>query len=253
MGLREIEDVDVIADAGAVRRLVIGAEDRDMLLLAERDFQDVRNEVRFDAVILAEFFGGASGVEVAQRHVAQAVDFVVPAEHFLEHQLRFAVGIDRALRERLVDRHTLGDAEGGAGGGEDEFFHAGLDHGVEQVHAGRDVVAEILRWVLHGLAHQRVGGEVHDRFRGGRAEGGLDDFALLQVALHEGGALVDGALVSLAEVIENHHLVARVEELLHADAADVPSAASDKDFHVRPDTSRRVSPARLKGAHARAA
>ena len=43
---REIKDVDVIANAGAVRRLVVGAVDFDVILLAEGDFEDVRDEVR---------------------------------------------------------------------------------------------------------------------------------------------------------------------------------------------------------------
>ena len=89
--LREIEDVDVVADARAVGRLVVGAVDFDVLLLPERDLQDVRDEVRLDAVIFAEGLGGAGGVEVAQGDVVEAVDFVIPAEDFLEDQLRFAV------------------------------------------------------------------------------------------------------------------------------------------------------------------
>ena len=54
MGAREIEDVDVVANAGAVGRFVVGAEDFDVRLLAERDFEDIRDEVRLDAVIFAE-------------------------------------------------------------------------------------------------------------------------------------------------------------------------------------------------------
>ena len=40
----KIEDVNVIANAGAIRRLVIGAVNFDVRLLAERDLQHVRNE-----------------------------------------------------------------------------------------------------------------------------------------------------------------------------------------------------------------
>ncbi len=111
-----------------------------------------------------KFPGGAGGVEVAERDELEAVDFVVPAENFLEDEFRLAVGVDRALRQRLVDGHALGRAEGGAGGGEDEFF-APADHGVEQIDAAADVIAEILRGVVHRFADERIGGEMHHGFR----------------------------------------------------------------------------------------
>ena len=120
----EVVDVDEIADAGAVGRGVFVAVDLRLLLLAERDLDDVGDEVGLDAVILAEFLARAGGVEVAQVDVHQAVDLVVPVEDLLEHQLRLAVGIDRLLRQPLVHRHLLRRAVGGAGGGEDEFLHA---------------------------------------------------------------------------------------------------------------------------------
>ena len=65
--LREIDDVDVVANAGAVRRFVIGAVHLDVLLLPKRDFEHVRNQVSLAAMILPVFFRGAGGVEIAQR------------------------------------------------------------------------------------------------------------------------------------------------------------------------------------------
>ena len=76
--------------------------------------------MRFEAVIFAEFFRCTGGVEVTKRHEPQPVDLVVPAQNFLECQLRFAIGIDRALRRLFIDRHAFGRAESGAGGGENE-------------------------------------------------------------------------------------------------------------------------------------
>src|SRR4029434_2956549 len=97
--LSEIDDVDVIADARAVRRLIVGAVNLDVFLLAKRDLEDVGDEVRLNAMIFAETLGGAGGVEVTERDEFEAVNLVVPAQDFLEHQLRLAVRIDRPLRE----------------------------------------------------------------------------------------------------------------------------------------------------------
>ena len=54
MGLGEIDDVDVVADAAAVGRRVVGAVDLDRLLLAEGDLEDIRDQVGLDAVVFAE-------------------------------------------------------------------------------------------------------------------------------------------------------------------------------------------------------
>ena len=122
--LREVNDVDVIADAGAVGRGIIGAVNFALCGLAKRDLEDVGDEMSFDAVMFAEFFAGAGGVEIAEGDEFEPVNLVIPVQHLLEHQFGFAVGIDGALREVLGHGDAVGRAVGGAGGAEDEFFHS---------------------------------------------------------------------------------------------------------------------------------
>ena len=74
MRAREIADMDVVADAGAVRRRIVGAEDVDLGPLAERRFagdldQMGRGRRRLPG---AQLRIGAGDVEVAQHHEAQA-------------------------------------------------------------------------------------------------------------------------------------------------------------------------------------
>ena len=97
VGGGQVVDVDVVADAGAVGRGVVGAEDVDRLALAERDLQDERDEVRFGVVVFADraVGGGAGGVEVAEGGVAEAVGVRVVGQRVLDDQLGEAVGIDR--------------------------------------------------------------------------------------------------------------------------------------------------------------
>ena len=49
----EVLDVDVVADRGAVRRRIVGAEDRHGLALARRGLQHERDQVRLGVVVLA--------------------------------------------------------------------------------------------------------------------------------------------------------------------------------------------------------
>ena len=162
------------------------------------------------------------------------MDFFIPAEDGFEHELRLAVGVDRALGEGFVERHPVGNAEGRAGGGEDEFFHARFDSHVEEVDAGGDIVSEIFRGIGHRLADEGVGGEVHDGLRFCLFEGVAEDRAIAEVALVEVGARVDRFGVALAEIVEHRDLVAAIEKFLDANTADVTGAASDQDFfHIR--------------------
>src|ERR1019366_6511369 len=132
--LGQVEDVDVIADAGAVGRGVVGAVDFAMRLPAQGDLQHVRDEMRLDAMVLAEPDARAGGVEVAACDELQPVSPLIPQEHFLEHQFRFAIRVDRALEQIFGHGHAVGRAVGGAGRTEDELLHGALHCGVEQLH-----------------------------------------------------------------------------------------------------------------------
>ena len=52
----QIDNVDVIANAGAVGRFVIRPENFEMRFLSQRDLEHIWNQMRFEAVIFAELF-----------------------------------------------------------------------------------------------------------------------------------------------------------------------------------------------------
>ena len=112
-------------------------------------------------MVFAKLFGGAGRVEIAQGHKGELMDFAIPAKDRLKHELGLAVGIDRTLRQRLVDWHALGNPKCRASRGEDEFFNPELHRHVEQVDARGHIVAKILRWIFHRLANKGIGGKVH--------------------------------------------------------------------------------------------
>ena len=67
----EILDMDVVADARAVRRGVVVAEHGQRLAALGRR-EDVGDEVGLGVVVLAELVRGTGDVEVAQAHAADA-------------------------------------------------------------------------------------------------------------------------------------------------------------------------------------
>src|SRR6516225_3395552 len=76
--LAEIADVDVVADAGTVRRRVVVAENGKLFAFAERHFEGNGDQVRLRLMILSLCPGRARYVEISQRSVAQAVNAVEP-------------------------------------------------------------------------------------------------------------------------------------------------------------------------------
>jgi len=155
VGLGEIGHVDVIADAGAVRSVVIAAEHEHPLPFSLRYLEDDGNDVELRGVVLAPLGAGSGGVEKAQRReVEERMDFRHPVEVALDNELRLPVwtaGDDALL---FIDRHPLGIVEKVGGGGKDETRHLELDHAFQEVEGVGHVVAEVEERIFHRLADQ---------------------------------------------------------------------------------------------------
>jgi hypothetical protein len=63
VGLSQVNDVNVIANTGAVGGRVIRAVNFALRFLAEGDFEDIRNEMSLDPMMFAEAFARAGGVK----------------------------------------------------------------------------------------------------------------------------------------------------------------------------------------------
>ena len=81
----EVNDMDVVAYAGAIWRVVVIAEDLDALTLAQRHAQHKRNQVRLGIMIFTVGFGRATGIEIAQEDRLHAVQLLVPFQRMLKH------------------------------------------------------------------------------------------------------------------------------------------------------------------------
>ena len=105
--LRQIRDVDVVAEARAVRRRIVVAEHLKSPE-AERRVDRTRDHVGFRMVILTELtLGiGAGGVEVAKCHRPKAVGALVVRQRTFDRELGLAVRVDRLLRMILLDRRA---------------------------------------------------------------------------------------------------------------------------------------------------
>ena len=84
MSAGKVDNVNVIADAASIRRLIIRSKDFDVWSLAKRSFENIWNQMCFDSMVFAKFLRSSGSIEIAERNKFQSVDLAVPAENFFE-------------------------------------------------------------------------------------------------------------------------------------------------------------------------
>ena len=104
--------MDVVAQARAVRRRVVGAEYRHAGTATHRRFaRDLDEQRRFRCRLPDRAARLAAGhVEIAQRDVTGAAGIREVVQHPLGHQLGRSVGVNRADRTIFISKLGVGDA-----------------------------------------------------------------------------------------------------------------------------------------------
>src|SRR3984885_15770696 len=103
----QVADVNIVADAGAIRRRIVLAEDLDALSAPQGYVEDQRDEVRFRLMRLTASLYRACDVEITEAGIAQTVDSVHPRQHVLYQPLALAIGIGLRQCGVLLDRRAL--------------------------------------------------------------------------------------------------------------------------------------------------
>ena len=243
VSLGQVVDVDVVADAGSVRSVVIVAEDGQLLAYAGRCLGQVWHEVLRHSV--GEFADAgrrvcADGVEVAQQDAADGSaggDDVL--DYLLGDLLGGAIGGGGAFYGRgLVDGVAVGLAVDGAGGGKDDSLDSVEGHEIEEVEQSVEVVAVVEDGLVDALADGLGGGEVDDALDiGVLVEEALELAQVGDVAVEEGRALADDAgdavedvEAGVGEVVDDDDVEAVAHELDHGVGADIAGASGYEDF-----------------------
>jgi hypothetical protein len=165
MRRRQIGDMNIVADGGAVRRVVVVAEHREVPDVTLQRHHRAGNEMGF---VVAQFADparriSAAGVEIAQAKCAQSIGAAIIREHSLDHPFRRTVRVDRRAGIVFGEGAAVGVAIDRAGGGEHQAITAGLAHRIEQRQRAGDIVLVIFPRVDDRLADQARSREVHYR------------------------------------------------------------------------------------------
>ena len=133
--LREVVYVDVIADAGAVRRCVIGAIDQELIEFTLCGFEGARDEVGGFLIGLTDAGArvGSGHVEVAQGDITK---IPVGGGHLGEdpfhHDFGGAIGINGIERGGFDDRHHVRYAVGCCRGRIDDVADVVFSQGAQE-------------------------------------------------------------------------------------------------------------------------
>lgn len=226
--------LDDVADVGEVTAAVSHVEDLDGVAAAQ-----LLGEAEVGHVGPAH---GAVHREEAQPGRRDGVELGVGGRHQLVGLL--GGGVERHRRVHAVllgERHLLVAAVDRAGAGIHEVLDRVVAAGLEYVEEADEVALEVCARVLDGVAHARLGGEVHNDVEAVLSEQALDEGGVAQVAAHEGEAAVrvgfgkhaqarvlDAGVVVAVEVVEaDDHVIGHLKQLLDEERADKAGGSGD--------------------------
>ena len=240
VGFGQVDDVDVVTQAGAVGRVVVVAEDRKAFAQSGGRLGDVGHQILRHAArqFADERRGvGADGVEVAQCDAVQAlVGRAAVVQDVFGHLLRVAVGRGGGFAGRLLrDGQCVGLAVDRRRRREEDVWPAELLHQRADVHERREVVAVIFERFGDRLADSLVGGEVDDgaeivffedasqrRFVAGvdPLEGNVD--------ARDAPHTLDGRRLRVGEVVDDDRVVSGGDQFHGGMRADVSGTARNQ-------------------------
>ena len=235
VALGQIDNVDVVAHAGSVGRVIVVTEHLNLLELAECNLGDVGGQVCRNALrILADQAGlvGADRVEVAQDDDGPGVvGDVHVAQDLLLEELGRAVRVRGAADLALLSqRQLLGRAIDGGGRREDDLLDVVGAHGLEQHDGAVEVVVVVFDRLGDRLADGLERGEMNHPVDVVLGEDAVHQRLIADIAL----VALDGLAGDLLDAIER--LGRRVAVVVHAD--NVVPLVQQLDIGVRTDVAR---------------
>ena len=242
----EIHDMDVITHARAIRCIIIVTEDIDLRQLTDRYLCHVWKQVVRDALwILTDETGlvRTDRVEVTkQDDIPLRICRMNIGQNLLLHPLGPAIRISAgSLRAVLRDRNLRRIAVHRRRAGENDVLAAMRTHLVGQIQRRSDVRAVILNRLVHGLTDGLQTSEVNNRVDLVLIEDTLHRCTIhhiIRIELHllPGDLLdpVDRLLIRVIQVIDDDHIIARVQKLHTCMASDISSTTCYKNCHNYP-------------------
>jgi hypothetical protein len=145
-------------------------------------------------------------------------------------QKNYVVDVRNAIRSRFGEDHPALKV---VGFDEDTWtqINKPIHDSTRLIQEPRAPAPVLQKRLLHRLAYQRLGGEVHHGIRAMLAESSINCRPIRKITGHISRLRVDCRTVALGEIVEYHDRLACSDQLLDNHATDVSRSAGYKDFH----------------------
>src|SRR6266436_8560378 len=224
-----IEHMDVIADAGAVRRGIVSAEDIDMGQSTAGGIENPGDEMSFHAMMLAAFLGCSGSVEITETHIFESGVELVIGQNLFEHELGFAIRIDGRLPMVFRYGNDFGLAISGCRGRKDEFFYAVAGDSIKQAHPTGHVRGVENTRLAYGFGDQGLGGEVHHSVNLVLREDAFNLRAIGEIYLAKDGSRRNSGTMALHQAVQRNNGHAARNQDFRADTADVARRSGNEN------------------------
>ena len=241
----QVAYVDIIAHTSTIVRVVIVAENAQLLADTYCGLRDIRHEVIGDTIgVLAHRSGWMRTYRVKiteQYDIPLIISLLYVYKHLFKHRLRLAIRI-RAMPFWTVFRNRDNGriAIYCSRGRENQILATMLAHHIEQYKGRVHVVLIILQWFGYRFANSFKSGKMDNSINLIVRKNFLHRNSVANVSLYERHLFADDLShsakrfgIGITKVIYYYHIVAGLVELNNGVAADKASTAGDYDiFHT---------------------
>mmetsp|Transcript_17998 Transcript_17998/g.27417 ORF Transcript_17998/g.27417 Transcript_17998/m.27417 type:complete len:246 (+) Transcript_17998:11501-12238(+) len=205
MGIDQVTHMHIVANAGAIRRLVVRAINRQRITFTGDSVQHQRDQMGLGLVKLTDLsLRIRSGhIEITKDDMAQAKGGFKVDQDIFDGTFRRAIGIDRVLFAVFVQDHIVLIAVGRTSGRKDKVHTSRRNSRLDQVERAHDIVAPVFAGQLHAFAHLAEGSKVHHRNGLVLGKGRINCGTVHQITLDKWAEL-DGILPTGFEIVEGH-------------------------------------------------
>ena len=240
MRLGQIHHIDIVADTGAVRRVVIVAEDPQFRSQACSRLRHKGQQILRYAVGQLAYFRrrmGADGIEIPQDGSVQIlVRMGFVANDFLIDLLGIAVGRQSRLNRSVLIYRQMRFVRltvHGAGRREDEILHPMQFHHFQQRNQAADIVAIVEQRFLHRLAYRLACRKMDDTDNIRKClehivqihKIAAIDIGELRFASHNCSNAVQHVNRRVAQIIHDCHVVALLHQFNRCMGTDITRSA----------------------------
>ena len=240
---RKVNNMDVVAHTGAVRGVVVVAENIQVIPAADSHLGDEGHEIVGNAAwVFTDLAALVSpdGIEIAQKHNRPIFNSLGGiAQDLLGHVLGPAIGIGaHAGAGCLLQGHVIVPGIDRRGGGEDDVLDAMVPHSLTETDGGEKIVVIVFQRHLDGFTHGLQSGKVDGTVDVVLFKNAVQSGAIADILLIEGdgfaGDLFDtlyGLGRGVDEVINDDDVDILLKKLYAGVAADISGAAGNKYSH----------------------